>query len=193
VSQGKGGVLIGLSGPDESCPVCDTKPQAYRATELDNLVECVRCGLLFNLEQGGTQATPAANPGYLRLFRTYWLETGNRITADELAAATSDPELLGRREKLHRWLDLHPQELAHANLAITAPYSSLTAIVVAMDSELRADFAPDRTKAWNLLVPHPDLAAGLAFPIDPEPFAVGTIVTIQTPIANPLDRTKGVV
>ena len=188
--QGKGGILIGLSAPDEACPVCDTKPQAYRATALDRLVECVRCGLLANLEPGGTQATPACNPGYLRLFRTYWGEAGKKITAQELAESTQDPELLGRWVALAAWLDQHPAEVAHANLAISAPYSSLTGIVVQMEGEL-ADLHPGRTKAWNLLVPHPALQGSLAMPIDPEPFAVGTIVTIQTPIANPLDVKTG--
>lgn len=171
--------ILGLSQPGESCPLCDVKPQIFRQTQVEHLVECGRCGLPsavdLNVEPQDRVAQPVASAGWLNVFRRYWDESGRKITHPAIIG--DDVELRERMRALDDWLKRNQGLVAAATLATAAPYSSITAIVV----QVQKGHADEVRKAWQLLLPHEAIGAAIQFPIDPEPFDPGTIVTIQTP------------
>lgn len=178
------GYVIGLGANEEPCPVCDVKPQMFRQTATEDIVECGRCGLPSGVDltvaPRDRRPTPGANAAWLGIFRRYWQETGQKITAPSLVGP--DVELAGRMRALNGWLRAHENLVAHANAATAAPYTSLTAVCVELErsGEVR--------KVWSLFLPNEVAGAALALPFDAEGFVTGTIVTIQTPIPIPGKR-----
>jgi hypothetical protein len=175
--------ILGLSTNEEPCPVCNVKPQIFRDTMTDNVVECGRCGLPSEVDQsapaGQRIPRPAANPAWVGIFKRYWQETGAKITAPELVGP--DVELAGRHRELQAWLVKNNDVVEAATLAIAAPYASITAICVEIES---ADGGEMR-RAWSLILPQENVGRSLSLPVSPGLFEPGTILTIQTPNSPP--------
>lgn len=172
---------LGLAANEEPCPVCGVTPQIFRSTGTEGVVECGRCGLPSGVDlavlPGDRIPRPAANVAWIGVFRRYWFETGKKITAEELVG--SDIELAGRMRDLTAWAGENQDVIAHAHAATSAPYTSLTAICV--DVEERGETRKD----WLLVLPNDVAAVALKLPFSAEGFALGTIITIQTPIPIP--------
>jgi hypothetical protein len=150
---------------------------------VEGVVECARCGLPSAID---TDALPgdqvpqlSTSPAWIGIFRRYWSETGLKITAPELVGP--DIELAGRMKALNQWCSEHRELVAAASLAAVAPYSSVTAICV----QVQSPSGDEIRQAWSMLLPNETAGAVLNLPFSAEGFAPGTVITIQTPIQLP--------
>jgi hypothetical protein len=176
-------MIIGLGGADQSCPVCNVKPQIFRAMATEGVVECGRCGLPSTIDvtalPGDQVPQLTTSPAWIGIFRRYWSETGLKITAPELVGP--DIELAGRMKALNQWCSEHAELVAAASLAAVAPYSSVTAICV----QVQSPSGDEIRQAWSMLLPNQTAGVVLKLPFSAEGFTPGTVITIQTPIQLP--------
>jgi len=175
--------ILGLSTNEQPCPVCDVKPQMFKATGTENVVECGRCGLPSGIDletsPGDRIPRPAANPVWIGIFREYWQDTRQKFTAPDLVG--DDVELAGRMLGLNAWLERHQDLVAQATAAMVAPYTSVTAVCV----EVEDAGGKAVGRAWSLVLPNETSGIVLALPFPADSFMPGTIITIQTPIPLP--------
>lgn len=175
--------ILGLAANQQACVICDMKPQAFRETTVKTIVECSRCGLPSAINpdapHGQQIPRPLAAVTWIHVFRRYWEEMHEKLTTPEIVGP--DIELAGRMSRLNDWLNKNADFVQRSTVGSLAPYTSISAIVVRVANDRGEEVGVE----WMLLLPNEAVGAAIKLPFSPEGLAVGTLLTIQTPIILP--------